>query len=104
MQAKIRAHAKKDESVFIYAYIAGHGVADVRQYFLLNSSDPQKALYSIEEQLRLRSLAGHGKCFVFAVYDICRINADKLKQLAKEQKEVALKMKKAASLMITSKE
>ena len=45
----ISNHANKGESVFIYAYIAGHGVADVRQYFLLNSSDPTKALYPIEE-------------------------------------------------------
>ena len=83
----IRGHAKKKESVFIYAYIAGHGVADVRQYFMLNSSDPTKALYPIEEQLRLRSIAGDGRCYVFTVYDICRIRADKIKKLAEEVKE-----------------
>ena len=80
-------HAKKGESVFIYAYIAGHGVADVRQYFLLNTSDPTKALYPIEEQLRLRSLAGDGKCYVFTVYDVCRIKAYDIKKLAEEVKK-----------------
>ena len=83
----IRGHAKKKESVFIYAYIAGHGMADVRQYFMLNTSDPTKALYPIEEQLRLRSIAGDGRCYVFTVYDICRIKADKIKKLAEEVKE-----------------
>ena len=51
-------------------------MADVRQYFLLNDSDPKKALYNIEEKLRKFSLNGNGKCFVFAVYDVCRIKAD----------------------------
>ena len=68
--------------MFIYAYVAGHGVADTRQYFLINTDDPQKALYPIEERLRNISSAGKGKCFVFAVYDICRMSNVALKRKA----------------------
>ena len=76
MQAKIIEYAKAGETVLIYAYIAGHGCANVRQYYLMNSSDPCKALYNIEEKLRQKSLCGSGLCFVFAVYDICRTSQD----------------------------
>ena len=54
---------------------------------MLNTSDPTKALYPIEEQLRLRSLAGDGKCYVFTVYDVCRIKAYNIKKLAEEVKK-----------------
>ena len=62
--------------MFIYAYIAGHGCADVRLYFLINTSDATKAMYNIEEKLRIKSLLGLGKTFVFAVFDICRLQSD----------------------------
>ena len=54
---------------------------------MLNTSDPAKALYPIEEQLRIRSLAGDGKCYVFAVYDICRLKAPALLKLAEDAKK-----------------
>ena len=84
---RVIEHQKKGENVFIYAYLAGHGVADNRQYFLTNSDDPQKALFPIEEKLRNISSAGKGKCFVFAVYDICRVSNAALKRKADDQAE-----------------
>ena len=89
LHSKIVAHAAAGETVIIYAYFAGHGCSDVRQYFLLNESEPKKAMYKAEEQLRMRSLAGRSRelgkvlCHVVAVYDICRLqsDADKIKKL-----------------------
>ena len=37
---KVKKHETEGENVFIYAYAAGHGAADNRQYFLTNSNDP----------------------------------------------------------------
>ena len=48
MAEKIKEHAKKEENVMIYAYVAGHGVADNQQYFLLNTANVNDALYPIE--------------------------------------------------------
>ena len=61
---------------------------------MLNSSDPAKCLYPIEEQLRIRSLAGDGKCYVFAVYDICRKKAPHLLKLADDAKKQAAEDRK----------
>ena len=54
----ILAHGKAKELVFVYAYVAGHGCANVRQYLILNSSNPAKTMYNVEEQLRMRSMNG----------------------------------------------
>ena len=48
MAKKIKQHAKDEETIMIYAYVAGHGVADNQQYFLLNTSNVNHALYPIE--------------------------------------------------------
>ena len=76
---------KNEETIMIYAYVAGHGVADNQQYFLLNTADVNHALYPIELTLRTFSKYGKGKCFVFAVYDICRLSSASLKKKASEQ-------------------
>ena len=73
--------AKKEEAVFVYAYVAGHGCADVYQYFMLNDSNPKKVLFDLENALRQISQFGKGLCYVFAVYDICRSQAAWIKQL-----------------------
>ena len=80
---KLLIHRKAGEIVFIYAYIAGHGCADGRQYFLLNCFNAKQAMYNIEEKLRQKSAMGAGKNFVTAVYDICRLqgDAEKMKSL-----------------------
>ena len=61
LQKKIAAHCAAGEYVFVYAYFAGHGCSDVRQYFMLNSSDPKQVLYPAEEQIRIKSLMGRNK-------------------------------------------
>ena len=88
LNARLLKYFNAGDTVFIYAYIAGHGCADVRQFLLLNTSDPKKAMYNIEEKLRKKSLVSNGKCFIFAVYDVCRLqkDADKIKQLLAEGK------------------
>ena len=48
MANKIKQHAREGETIMIYAYVAGHGVADNQQYFLLNTADVNHALYPIE--------------------------------------------------------
>ena len=45
-------HLAKDESVFVYAYAAGHGLGGVRQYLLLNENSRKEALFEIEADLR----------------------------------------------------
>ena len=81
--------------MFIYVYVAGHGCADVRQYLLLNTHEPEKAMYNIEEQLRKKSRVGNGYCFIFAIYDVCRLqsDADKIKALLKKNKAVPIQKK-----------
>ena len=73
----------------IYSYATGQGCADVRQYLILNDSNPKKVLYNIEEKLRLKSVNGLGHCYIFAIYDIQRLQSDanKIKALIAEQKE-----------------
>ena len=89
MIAKIQAHANAGETVMIYSYATGQGCADVRQYLILNDSNPKKVLYNIEEKLRLKSVNGLGHCYIFAIYDIQRLQSDanKIKALIAEQKE-----------------
>ena len=81
MIKKVEAHTKKKEKVLIFTYLAGHGAADSQQYFILNSENLDEAIYPIEERLRILTKFSKGNCFVFAVYDICRTDATKLKQL-----------------------
>ena len=73
--------------MFVYAYAAGHGLGGVRQYILLNESSIDLALFDIEEELRTVSSAGKGKCFVLAVFDMCRIDASKYKVLSDKRKD-----------------
>ena len=75
---------KKGETIFIYAYVAGHGCADNQQYFLLNTAEVKDALHPIEMRLRSHSKVGNGNCFVFAIYDICRLSSASLRQKAYE--------------------
>ena len=64
---------QKPEEVFIFAYVAGHGVTGAFQNFMLNEPDIKDVCYEIEKALRSYSEAAVNKaCKVFAVYDICR--------------------------------
>ena len=101
IQKIIADHCAAGEYVFVYAYFAGHGCSDVRQYFMLNSSDPKQVLYNAEEQVRIKSLVGRNKetnkilCHTFAIYDICRLQSDyeKIKILLEEGKAKAAALK-----------
>ena len=73
--------------MFVYAYAAGHGVGGVRQYLMLNELSIDKALFGIEEELRMISSKGKGKCFVIAVYDMCRVDASQFIVDAKKRKD-----------------
>ena len=53
---------------FLLVYIAGHGVSDTMQQFVLN--DAQHNLVSIEDNLRILSKGSNTN--VLAFYDICR--------------------------------
>ena len=85
LKMRIREHAKKEESVFVYAYAAGHGLGGVRQFLLLNESSIDLALIDIEEELRKISDAGKRKCFVLALFDMGRLDASKYKILKDER-------------------
>ena len=80
----------------MYAYAAGHGLGGVRQYLLLNELSIDKALFDIEEELRMISEQGKGKCFVLAVYDLCRNDASKQKVLCDERVDQLYKARMAA--------
>jgi hypothetical protein len=54
---------------------------------MINSKKIADALYPIEAKLRILSKAGKGTCYVFAIYDICRTNADKLKELKEAERK-----------------
>ena len=73
--------------MFVFAYAAGHGLSDMRQFFMLNESSPEKALYPIEEDLRILSQLGKADCFVLAVYDMCREDATEFKVLVSKKRE-----------------
>ena len=96
LKERIREHAEKEEYVFVYVYAAGHGLGGVRQYLLLNEPSIDLALFDIEEDLRSISTAGKGKCFVLAVFDMCRIDASKYKVLSDERKDQLQKERMAA--------
>ena len=80
----------------MYAYATGHGLCGVRQYLLLNESSIDLALIDIEEELRLISDAGKGKCFVLALFDMDRLDASKYKILKDERDDYLAKERKAA--------
>ena len=44
-------------------------------------------MFNIEEELRSLSAVASGKCFVIAVYDMCRIDASKYKVDSDKKKE-----------------
>ena len=54
---------------------------------MLNESSIDIALFGIEEELRMISSAGKGKCFVIAVYDMCRTDASKFKVDSDERRD-----------------
>ena len=42
-----------DRDAFLFVYLAGHGCADDRQYFLLDEKDPAKIFWKAEAENRL---------------------------------------------------
>ena len=53
LRKKIEGHAKKGENTLLFAYLAGHGVSDSQQYFLLNTDVSKDVLFPIELNLRV---------------------------------------------------
>ena len=89
LQKKIEEHGKRGENVLVFAYLAGHGVSDTQQHFLINTDVTKDVLFHIEERLRILTKYSRDRCFVLAVYDICRLKADKMKDtLARYEKEM----------------
>ena len=84
IREKIEQHGNRGEKVFLYIYVAGHGCSDAYQYLILNTTDPKKILYNVDEHARATSAIGKGHCFVFAVYDTCRSDASTFKNLQAE--------------------
>ena len=72
--------------MFLYFYFAGHGCTDKMQYYVLNEADPVLALYKAEESLRILAERGHGLCYLFAVYDICREDSSFFHDIINKQK------------------
>lgn len=63
-----------NREAFLFVYLAGHGCADDRQYFLLDEKDPDKIFWKAEaENRRLLTICGK-RCKSFIVYDCCREN------------------------------
>ena len=61
---------------------------------MLNEEDKKKVLYPIEQSLRNLSESGRGHCYILAVYDICRQDASKFKQIMSDFEEKQAKENK----------
>ena len=68
--ARFTGLAKDQKRVFLQVYMAGHGVADMTQYFVLN--DPAQPLLPIQKKLRTLVEGCNGHLSVMTWYDICR--------------------------------
>ena len=58
--------------VFLFIYLAGHGCADSKQYFLLNEKDVTKIFWKAEAENRTLLNRCGKACKLFVVYDCCR--------------------------------
>ena len=76
---RFKALGLKGERTFLFVYCAGHGVADQRQYIVLNGTSGN--LYPIEAELRSIVGATQKMCTVFAVYDMCKDQKERYKEL-----------------------
>ena len=82
---KLFADAKKrfittnsgEKRSFLMVYVAGHGVCDQMQYFVLNNQDNN--IIAIED--KLRSLAKASNTNILTFYDICRSDKSKFPNL-----------------------
>ena len=63
---------KHIRDVFFFVYYAGHGCADVKQYFVLNEKEADKIFWPAEQKLRLMATKCGSGCKLFVVYDCCR--------------------------------
>ena len=72
------------EEILVFAYTAGHGCADHKQYYLLNEKDVNKIFWPFEDKLRKLGELGGSNVKVVAVYDICREPFEPLKKRISE--------------------
>ena len=77
------------EEILVFAYTAGHGCADHKQYYLLNEKDVNKIFWPFEDKLRKLGELGGSNVKVVAVYDICREPIEPLKKRISESLEKA---------------
>ena len=72
--AKIRAFVRekrdKGETVLLYVYFAGHGIIEEQTKAVVNTDNPKRWAFPIEQNIRI--LGAIKGCFVFAVLDCCR--------------------------------
>ena len=64
--------SKYNREVFLMVYVAGHGCADSRQYFILNEKEIDKIFWPVEDQNRALLRKCSSRCKLFAIYDCCR--------------------------------
>jgi len=66
----------------LFVYVGGHGATqDEKQVYLLNSSDPKKAIFHLEFKLRYLAKDPDSLMRIGAVFDCCRVNLTNLKGL-----------------------
>ena len=65
--------------MFFFVYYAGHGCADVKQYFVLNENTASKIFWPAESKLRLLCRKCGSACKIFIVYDCCREDYSELR-------------------------
>lgn len=63
---------KHVREVFFFVYYAGHGCADVKQYFVLNEKEVNKIFWPAEQKIRLIGKKCGSACKIFVVFDCCR--------------------------------
>ena len=73
----------KDE-IFLFVYFAGHGCADMKQYYVLNEDTEDKCFWKAEANLKqLAEMAGRS-LKLFVVFDTCREHIDRPKEIIRK--------------------
>ena len=61
-----------DKDAFLFIYLAGHGCADYRQYFLLDEQKPNRIFWEAEADSRKLLDRCTKEVKLFVIYDCCR--------------------------------
>ena len=73
----------KDE-IFLFVYFAGHGCAEMKQYYILNEDTEDKCFWKAEANLKLLAEMAGKSLKLFVVFDTCRERIEKPRELIRQ--------------------